>query len=97
MINLDEEYPDGMPEPGNADSDVNTLVPPWVEYARCTCLDRARMALEQTGQHHCALQMSELQQRFDIFPEAWVGYDPNKPVEILDHILSGEFLDYEKP
>ena len=65
-----------------------------VEYVRCTCLDRARIALRQTGQHHCAQQMEELQKRFDILPEAWVGYDPSKPVECMDHLLSFEFLDY---
>ena len=84
MIELDEDWPDGMPEPGNADSDVNTLTPPWnqSEYARCTCLDRACIALNQSGQIHCAGVMRQLQEMFDSLAYEY-EMDPNDPCGIL--------------
>ena len=57
-----------------------------VEYVRCTCLDRARIALRQTGQHHCAEQMGLLQERFDNIAQCY-KLDEGKPVEILDALL----------
>lgn len=65
------------------------------EEMRCTCLDRARIALEQTGQIHCAGVMRELQERFDVlareFNELGIPgsrvLDPNKPCEILDELM----------
>jgi hypothetical protein len=56
------------------------------EEARCTCLDRARIALEQTGQHHCAGVMKELQDHFDAFcSDALI--DPNDPVLALQSMM----------
>ena len=34
------------------------------EELSCTCLDRAEIALRQTGQHHCALMVRELSEEF---------------------------------
>jgi len=55
------------------------------EEARCTCLDRARIALEQTGQHWCAGVMGQLQIEFDKAAYEF-GLDSNRPLEILDHL-----------
>ena len=57
------------------------------EYLRVTCLDRARIALEDTGQHHCALIMKQLQRAIDdaAFLLEW---DANQPVEIVDDLVS---------
>ena len=57
-----------------------------VEYVRCTCLDRARIALRQSGQHHCAQQMEELQKEFD-YVAKYTGYDPSRPVELLSDLF----------
>jgi len=70
-----------------------------VEYVRCTCLDRARIALRQTGQHHCAEQMGLLQKEFDDAAEEF-DLDPSKPLEIMDHvrvlsIIARVFMEYE--
>lgn len=64
------------------------------EYVRCTCLDRARIALEQTGQHHCAMQMGELQKKFDVIAEEW-QLDPNMPNKILCWLYAayGDYWD----
>ena len=65
------------------------------EYVRCTCLDRARIALEQTGQHHCALQMKNLQDEFDWFAVR-LGVDPSDPVGVLQEIY--EYMrEYFRP
>ena len=51
-----------------------------------TCLDRARIALEQTGQIHCAMQMGELQKL--ITGVAYLmEYDPNDPIRILQDLI----------
>ena len=52
------------------------------ELHRCTCLDRARIALEQTGQVHCAGVMRDLQEEFNYAGNA-IGVDPNRPIRIL--------------
>ena len=52
------------------------------EEARCTCLDRARLALEQTGQHWCAGVMGELQSLVDDIAKEY-DLDSNKPLEVL--------------
>jgi hypothetical protein len=57
------------------------------EYVRVTCLDRARVALEDTGQHHCALVMGRLQEAIDSAADE-LDADPNHPVEIVDDLLS---------
>ena len=57
------------------------------DYLRCTCLDRARIALEQTGQHHCAAQMGLLQEAIDDAAEL-LEWEPNQPVEIVDDLMS---------
>ena len=56
------------------------------ELARCTCLDRARIALNQTGQHHCARVMGELQEIFDSLAYEY-EMDPNDPCGILRGLL----------
>jgi len=56
------------------------------EFARCTCLDRARMALEQSGQHWCAGVMGDLQERFNELAEEY-ELDPNDPNGILRALL----------
>lgn len=53
------------------------------EFARCTCLDRARIALEQTGQHHCAGVMKDLQHVINVIADDFY-LDANKPVEIVN-------------
>jgi len=58
-----------------------------VEYVRCTCLDRARIALRQTGQHHCAEQMKMLQHVIDEAAEDFM-LDSSKPVEIFNWLLA---------
>lgn len=59
-----------------------------VAYARCTCLDRARIALEQTGQVHCAGVMGELQKQMDHLATWFYGpdyvIDPNDPVGAIE-------------
>ena len=57
------------------------------EYLRSTCLDRARVALEQTGQHHCAAQMGLLQKAIDAAAELLV-WDSHRPVEIVKDLVS---------
>lgn len=57
-----------------------------VEEVRVTCIDRARIALEQTGQIHCSQIMGRLQIQFDEMAE-FMRADPNKPCEILDMIM----------
>ena len=56
------------------------------EYVRVTCLDRAKLALEQTGQLHCSQIMERLQIQFNELSDV-AGGDPNKPYEMLDFIL----------
>ena len=56
-----------------------------VEYVRCTCLDRARIALRQTGQHHCAQQMEELQECFDAAGDRF-NISPAQPLEIMEKL-----------
>lgn len=55
------------------------------EHMRTTCLDRARIALIATGQMHCAMIMSGLQERFDTIG-AYMEIDSNKPGQILDEM-----------
>ena len=62
--------------------DEPVVLPQDLEYARCTCLDRARIALEQTGQHTCAAVMGELQEKFDVMARCY-GLDSNKPVDVM--------------
>ena len=57
------------------------------EYVRVTCLDRARIALEDTGQHHCAMIMGQLQRAIDDASEL-LKWNPNQPVEIVDDLVS---------
>lgn len=61
------------------------------EYARSTCLDRARIALLATGQVHCGMVMKGLQERFDEIGEH-MGIDSNKPGQILDEMYEGMLL-----
>jgi len=56
------------------------------EYVRVTCIDRARIALEQTGQVHCSQIMGRLQLQFNEMAE-YMHADPNKPCKILDMIM----------
>jgi len=56
------------------------------EFARCTCLDRARIALEQTGQVHCAGVMKELQDLVDRGAKM-LDKDPNRPIEVVDWFI----------
>lgn len=42
---------------------------PDVQYLRCTCLDRARIALQNSGQHHCAGVVGMLQEEFNYICE----------------------------
>ena len=58
------------------------------EFARCTCLDRARLALEQSGQVHCAGVMGELQRLFDGLADEY-EMDPNRPCDIIRSICGG--------
>ena len=62
--------------------DEPVVLPQDLEYARCTCLDRARIALEQTGQVHCAGVMGELQSLVDAIAAEY-DLDSNRPVEVL--------------
>lgn len=52
-----------------------------------TCLDRAKVALEQTGQHHCAMICYKLQEAISEIAEDF-GLNPNKPVEIVRWLIS---------
>ena len=55
------------------------------EEMRCTyltCLDRARIALEQIGQHTCAGVMRELQEEINKI-SVLVDVDANDPVMLL--------------
>ena len=56
------------------------------EYARCTCLDRARIALERSGQHTCAWMMKNLQDRFDELAEEY-EMDSADPLGMLRNLL----------
>ena len=58
-----------------------------VETARVTCLDRARLALEGTGQITCSHIMKRLQIQFDELSDL-AGGDPYKPCEMLDFVLT---------
>ena len=69
------------------------------EYVRCTCLDRARIALQQTGQHHCAGILGSLQEEFNEAAQEF-KLDPSRPLEIMDHlrvlsIIGRVFMDNE--
>ena len=66
--------------------DEPVVLPQGLEYARCTCLDRARIALEQSGQHWCAGVMGDLQARFNELAEEY-ELNPNDPVGILKALL----------
>ena len=55
------------------------------EWVRCTCLDRGRIALQQTGQHHCAMILGKLQKAFEDVA-AYNGLNSNRPVEILRYL-----------
>ena len=57
------------------------------EIVRCTYLDRARIALEKTGQVHAAWQVQELQWVIDEIASDW-GLNPNKPVEIVRWLMA---------
>ena len=68
---------------------------PDVFYARCTCLDRARVALEASGQHHCASVVGRLQIQFNELADAYnktaeigILWNPSKPCVMLDCILA---------
>jgi hypothetical protein len=56
-------------------------------YVRCTCLDRARIALEQTGQIHCSMIMGRLQIAIDDIAMS-EGLNSNKPVEIVRYLFA---------
>ena len=51
-----------------------------------TCLDRARIALEQTGQIHCAMMMGELQKHITAVA-FYMGENPNNPTRILQKLI----------
>ena len=67
-----------------------------IEQARCTCLDRGAIALEETGQHHCAMVLGDLQSAFDEVDKV-LRLDPSKPVqavyEMLDAIMTIQVFD----
>ena len=52
------------------------------EITIATCIDRARIALEETGQIHCSHVMYSLQSALEEIAEA-NGLNPNKPVAIV--------------
>ena len=56
------------------------------ETMRVTCLDRARVALEQTGQQHCASVMKSLQEAINDASEL-TGLDSNLPVKIVRDLI----------
>jgi len=68
------------------------------EYARCTCLDRGAIALEETGQHHCAMVLRDLQAAFDEVDKV-LRLNPARPVqavyEMLDAIMTIKVFDDE--
>ena len=57
-----------------------------VEYVRYTCLDRARIALRQTGQHTCAGVMGNLQEEFDYICEL-MEVSPADPVHAMNEMF----------
>ena len=57
------------------------------EWVRCTCLDRGRVALERTGQHHCAMILGKLQVVINEVAES-EGLNANRPVEIVRYLQS---------
>ena len=59
---------------------------PVVEFLRCTCLDRGRIALERSGQVTCSHILKRLQIQFDEMAE-YMHADPNRPCEMLDMIM----------
>jgi len=66
------------------------------EHARCTCLDRGAIALEETGQHHCAMVLRDLQAAFDEVDRV-LRLNPAKTVqavyEMLDAIMTVRVFD----
>ncbi len=58
---------------------------PNVEYVRCTCLDRARVALRHSQQYHCAAQMGKLQEEFDYICHL-MQVSPADPVAAMHEI-----------
>ena len=68
------------------------------EHARCTCLDRGAIELENSGQHHCAMVLRDLQSAFDEVDKV-LRLDPAKPVravyEMLDAIMTIKVFDDE--
>ena len=58
-----------------------------VEYVRCTCLDRARIVLRQTGQYHCAEQMGEVQKMLDEICDYMDYPDPSHPTLVLQRLF----------
>ena len=57
------------------------------EFVRCTCLDRGRIALLQSGQVHCAMILGKLQLAIDDVAECY-GFNANKPVEVVRWLMS---------
>lgn len=58
------------------------------EYARCTCLDRARIALEQTGQVTCAIAMKNLQCTVKSVADEIGREDIHSPVLVIEDLLA---------
>ena len=58
-----------------------------VEYVRCTCVDRAVVALRQSGQIHCSAILERLQIQFDELSELRSHWDPSKPCAMLDDLI----------
>jgi hypothetical protein len=63
----------------------------WNDEARATCLLRAAVALEQSGQHHCAMTLRDLQGAFEEV-DSTLHLNASKPVycvhEMLDAIMT---------
>lgn len=76
----------GLGNTGMIELDESVVLPQDLEYARCTCLDRARIALEQTGQHHCAMYCGQLQDEITAACEDIGGFTPHCPIGLVSYL-----------
>ena len=71
----------------------------WQEEFRATCILRGAVALEQSGQHHCAMVLRDLQAAFEEVDRT-LHLNASKPVqavyEMLDAIMTIRVFDEEE-
>jgi len=71
----------------------------WTEECRATCILRGAVALEQSGQHHCAMVLRDLNAAFEEVDRT-LHLNASKPVqsvyEMLDAIMTMKVFEEDK-